>query len=73
MGILFLQVAEFLLAQGANSLWVNKKGSSLLHFVMYSPMGERGKKALANHLIEVGVDVNAQVPAGWIGVYRVFV
>lgn len=66
-----MQVAEFLLAKGADALWVNKKGSSLLHFVLYSSMGERDKKALADHLIGVGVDVNAQVPVGPAGVYDV--
>lgn len=55
------QVVEFLLDRGADTLWANNKRSSLLHFVMYSSMGEADKEALAEQFIGSGIDVNAQV------------
>lgn len=59
--MVYVQVVEFLLGKGADTLWSNNKRSSLLHFVMYSSMGEADKEALAEQLIGSGIDVNAQV------------
>lgn len=52
-----------LLENGADASWANNKGSSLLHFLGYSPMSDGDKKRVAKKLIEVGVDIDAKVRA----------
>ena len=56
-----IKVVELLLENGADASWTNNKGSSLLHFLGYSPMSDRDKKAVARKLIEAGVNIDTKV------------
>ncbi|CAM9667836.1 unnamed protein product, partial [Laminaria digitata] len=53
-------VVELLLESGAEANWTNNKGSSLLHFLGYSPMTDIEKKAVARKLLEVGVNIDTK-------------
>lgn len=57
------QVVEYLLEEGTDLKWTNNKGSTLLHFLAYSPMSEGDKEAVGKKFIAGGVDVDASVCA----------
>ena len=54
-------MVELLLENGADASWTNNKGSSLLHFLGYSPMTDGDKKAVAGKLLDLGVNIDTKV------------